>query len=111
MVCRKKKKTRKNIEGKLFKRNVINLLWLVIFIWLAVVGWDYVVNVQNMQILRRANMSELLKSAQAIFKLNSQWNKVIGRIKTEIIGENFELQDKIDEIVKEEFADEKSDGS
>ena len=56
-------------------------------------------------------MSELLKSAQAIFKLNSQWNKVIGRIKTEIIGENFELQDKIDEIVKEEFADEKSDGS
>lgn len=56
-------------------------------------------------------MSELLKSAQAIFKLNSQWNKVIGRIKQEIIGENFELIDKIDKIVKEEFADEKSDGS
>ena len=53
-------------------------------------------------------MNELLKSAQAIFKLNSQWNKVIGRIKTEIIGDNFELLDKIDEIVKEEFADERN---
>jgi hypothetical protein len=55
-------------------------------------------------------MSNLLKSAQAIFNLNSQWNKVIGLIK-EISIKRYsqsEFRSLIDEIVKEEFSDERS---
>jgi len=55
-------------------------------------------------------MNELLKSAQAIFKLNSQWNKVIGLIK-EISIKRYtqsEFREVIDNIVKEQFTDERN---
>ena len=55
-------------------------------------------------------MSELLKSEQAIFKLNSQWNKVVGLIK-EISIKRYtqsEFRDLIDNIVREEFTDERN---
>jgi len=55
-------------------------------------------------------MSELLKSTQAIFKLNSKWNKVIELIK-EINIEMYHQKDYreiVNEIVKEVFADERN---
>ncbi len=48
-------------------------------------------------------MSDLLKHQQALHENNAKWNKVINKIKERVIGENFELLDEVDYIIKKEF--------